>query len=95
LEQSSPEGVQFLERPQRPAFLRGMARGRAGHHLEFAEQIVGEQSGQKVHLIAQALPHRHIRKSEKTGQTKGTLLIYVGANKGQTKGTLLIYVGDI
>jgi hypothetical protein len=54
------KGAQPLERPQRGPPGCGLAAGGRGLHLEFADQVVGQQPGQQIRLVAQPGPHRHV-----------------------------------
>ena len=60
VQQGLAECAHLLEDPQARSFGRRASCARGGLHLQFSRQIVGEQFGQQIGLIAIEGTHRHV-----------------------------------
>ena len=60
LDQLAPQGAQLFKMPQRCTAFRRVARSGQTPHLHFPVEVVGQQRGEYINLIACELLRRHV-----------------------------------
>lgn len=60
MQEGGSQGVEFLEGPESGSLSGGLAAGRGGGHLEFTGQVVGEEAGEEIELVAGSPGNRDV-----------------------------------